>query len=141
MPKRKPKADVIQFPPGGRDSKSIDVRKLLLEDQSEPTVPIPAELQEAIDKRALELSKEAYALCREHLLRRAAFFAEFDMPRRLDLDRAYEVIAQGDLGHALAHAWRTEMRHIARYAGSAAFASARFEEKMRAAMQGFAEDD
>jgi hypothetical protein len=125
-------ARVIQFPASER---SIDVRKLLIDGQSTPTVLIPAELQKAIDKRARELSEEAYALCREHLQRRVAFTCEYGYPRVLDLAGAYKAIAQGNLGGALANAWITEMKYVVRAAKSAARQSAEFEEKLCAALE------
>ncbi|RKT98875.1 hypothetical protein C7H84_34260 [Burkholderia sp. Nafp2/4-1b] len=80
----------------------IDVRGLLLKGQIEPTVPCPADLKNAIDKRAWMLAGEAFELIRAHLLRRAAYSGEFGTPRTLNVENAMSAIMRGDLGDALA---------------------------------------
>ncbi|HEX6829221.1 MAG TPA: Rha family transcriptional regulator [Burkholderiales bacterium] len=90
----------------------FDVRRLLLEGQSTPTVPLPAEVQSAINRRAWALAHEAYELCRAHLARRVAYTSEVGMPRTLNEARALEVIEQGDLSDALAHAYHARLHDL-----------------------------
>ena len=140
MAKRRAQASVIQFPLGRPESKSIDVRKLLLEKQSTPTVLVPADLRKAIDARAREMAEEAYLLCREHLERRVAYAAEWNTPREIDRDSALEVIAQGDLGAALTREYAAELRRLARFAEGTALAAVKHSEALQALL-GAVEND
>lgn len=85
----------------------IDVRALMLEGMSTPTVPQPADIQARINKRAWAMAHEAYELCRQHLTKRVAYYSEVGNPRVVNEERARAVIAQSNLGNALAHTfWR-----------------------------------
>lgn len=96
------------------DASRLDVRGALLNNQSDPTVPRPVGLDAAIDARAKELAQEAFELCREHLRRRVAYCAEQGWPKReINLDCAYRLIAEGDLGDALVREYRTKLQEIA----------------------------
>ena len=81
----------------------INVRQLLLEGNCDPTVALPPELQEAINRQAWLMAHDAYELCRQHLARRVASSSEIGWPRRLNERRAREVIAQTTLDRALTH--------------------------------------
>ena len=96
----------------------IDPRELLLNGQSTPTVKVTTKVADAIEKKAWNLAREAFELSREHLQRRVAYAAERGHPRVLDERRAMQVIKDGDLGDALAHAYRDKLsgvRHAADY--------------------------
>jgi hypothetical protein len=93
-----------------------------------PTVRQPSELKEAIDARARELADEAYWLCREHLQRRAAWHSECGYPRVINMEKAHQVISDGDLGDALARVYRQKLASIVRQAHSAASISLKFQE-------------
>lgn len=89
---------------------SIDVRALLLSGQSDPTVPLPPEVAQELERRAWQMAGEAFQLAKEHLQRRVAFSCEHDYPqRRLNVPRAMMVLNEGGLGHALAHAYHQEL--------------------------------
>lgn len=119
-----PSATVIQLPRRSR----LDVRDALLNNQSDPKVATPAELQEAINTRARELAEEAYKLCQLHLRRRVAWQAECGYPERAILmDQAYALIKQGDLGDALTRVYRQKMDEIVRQAQTAARISQKFK--------------
>jgi hypothetical protein len=136
MAKRRPKAQMLQFPPGGRGSNSIDVRKLLLEGQSAPTVLVPADIRKAIDARARELAEEAFALCKEHLERSVAFRAEAGYPERvLITSRALNAINQGGLGAALAHTYHDELQHVMDQAKAMQKSSAMLVQQLHVALE------
>lgn len=109
-------ARIIAFPSPNR----LDPRAALLDNQSDPTVRRPAELDAAIDARARELAEQAFELCREHLRRRVAHNSESGWPRTLDLERARLVIAEGDLGDALVRVYREKMQLLVMGANMAA---------------------
>ena len=112
------------------NSKSIDPKELLLSGQSDPSVPLTAEIQAAIDRRASVMAREAYDLCREHLARRVAYTSEFGQPRFLDRTTAIAEIRRCDLGEALAHEYFRELRNCAVTAGYAARSAAKFSEEI-----------
>ncbi len=144
MAKPRPKAEVIRFPAGGRRGTAIDVRKLLLENQSTPQCAVPADLRKAIDARARELAEEAYALCREHLERRVGFEVERGQPRVVDVEHALWVIAQGDLGDALVRDYARRMRYLVHSAEGAAASSVKYAAELRELTQnlpGYPGDD
>lgn len=111
-----PSATIIKFP----SPVQLDVRDVLLNNQTSPTVDRPHELDAAIDARARELAEEAYELCREHLQRRVAYHCEHDWPRRLNLEKAKKVIGEGSLAEALTRVYRRELEAVAWVARAAA---------------------
>jgi len=119
-------AGIVKFPRGRE--RRIDVRDLLLNNQSDPKVKTPPTLQAAIDAKARALAEEAYEICREHLRRRVAWGAEWNMPREIDMRKAYQLVADGDLGDALVRVYRQKMMMIVEQAKSAARISEGFAE-------------
>jgi hypothetical protein len=119
-------AGIVKLPRGSE--RRIDVRDLLLNNQSDPKVKTPRELQAAIDAKARALAEEAYALCREHLRRRVAWSAEWSQPREINMPKAYQLVADGDLGDALVRVYRQKMMMVVEQAKSAARISERFAE-------------
>ena len=125
MANRKPNADIIPFPRSVR----LDVRDALLNNQSAPKVPRPAELDAAIDRKARSLAEEAFQLCREHLRRRVAFNSEIGYPDRIiDMERAHQVLEEGDLADALSRAYKHKLESIVFQAQSAARISEQFSD-------------
>lgn len=119
-----------------RSGATIDVEKLLLQGQSAPKVLVPKALQMAIDKRARELSEQAYALCREHLQRRVAYTCEVGYPERvLLMDKAFAVIAEGDLGDALLHEYKKKLDEIKQRAAFALDLSLKFDDEIKSALK------
>jgi hypothetical protein len=84
---------------------AIDVRTLLTTGMVTPTLPLPDDIQSAINRRAWAMSHEAYELLRQHFVSRVAYHAVSGNPQRLDKARALEVIANGDLGKALVYSY------------------------------------
>ena len=97
----------------GHTLPAIDVGALLLQGQSSPTIPLPADILQAIDQRAFVLAHEAYSACREHLTRAVAYRCETDKPRRINRARALALVSQCDLNQALAHGYYSRLRMIA----------------------------
>ena len=97
----------------GHTLPTIDVGALLLQGQSSPTIPLPADILQAIDQRAFVLAHEAYSACREHLTRAVAYRCETDKPRRINRARALALVSQCDLNQALAHGYYSRLRMIA----------------------------
>jgi hypothetical protein len=81
---------------------AFDLRAVMLSDNSTPSVPLPGEIQTAINRKAWVMAHDAYELCREHLARRVAYTSECGNPRRLDSRRALEAISETTLDMALA---------------------------------------
>lgn len=115
---------------------SIDVRRLLLEGQSDPKLPLPAEIHSAINRRAWTMAHEVYELLREHLARRVAYTCEMGSPRYLNTERALEVIAECDINRALAHTYYSGLHHCASMARSAKILSAEYLAEMEKALEG-----
>lgn len=89
---------------------SIDVRSLLLSGQSDPTVPLPPEVAQELERRAWQMAGEAFQLAKEHLQRRVAFTCEQGYPQRqVNVPKAMMVLNEGGLGFALAHAYHQEL--------------------------------
>ena len=99
-------AELQQSVAGSDETAPIDVRALLLNGQSSPTVKRSPSIDKAIDRRAWDLAHDAYELLREHLQRRVAYNAEKGYPvRALDADAAVDAIESITLDDALAHIW------------------------------------
>lgn len=111
--KNRPRArasNVIRLPDRGV---ALDVRDALLNNQSAPKVERPKRVNDAIEAKARELAREAYELCQEHLQRRVAYCCEQGYPvRKLNVDKALRVIAEGDLADALATPYREKLKYM-----------------------------
>lgn len=122
-------SNVVQFTKS-TNTKSINVRDLLLTGQSSPSIPFPDDIMKAIDHRASVLAREAYELCREHLARRVAFTSVWGQPCYLDKTKALAEIKKGDLGEALAHEYFRKLRMAARLAEGSVRAATDFLEEI-----------
>ncbi|MEB0010553.1 BRO family protein [Glaciimonas sp. Gout2] len=101
---------------GQKRPDTIDVNALLLTGMATPSIARPTLVDKAIDQRARQLSREAFHLIRAHLQRHVAYQCEVSQPNpRLIVDKALDVIAQGTLGAALAHTYRTELNACERW--------------------------
>lgn len=94
--------DAMQKPAAAADPAAIDLRAVMLAGNSTPAVPLPADVQTAINRKAWAMAHDAYELCRESLARRVAWRAEVGNPRHIDTARALAAIAETTLGMALA---------------------------------------
>lgn len=117
-------------------TEGIDVRRLLLEGQSDPSIPLTAEIHSAINRRAWTMAHEVYEILREHLARRVAYTSEMGSPRYLDAGRALKVIAGCDINNALAHTYYSGLHHCASMARSAKILSAEYLAEMEKALEG-----
>lgn len=110
----------------------VDVGALLLDGQSTPTLALPKEVEDAINERTWDLTREAHGLIHEHLRRRVAYCAEVGYPeRRINTAVALKVIQRGRLGEALAHQYHEQMAGIEMSASSIARDSKAFLEKVQ----------
>ena len=116
-------AEMLQSVTQSDEMTPIDVRALLLNGQSSPTLKRPSRIDKAIDRRAWDLAHDAYELVREHLQRRVAYNAEKGYPvRALDADAAVDAIESVTLDDALTHVWVEKidcLRSEAKYYASA----------------------
>lgn len=117
LPPAPPAPPIAPPPPsqgfGDPDDDDIDVGALLLGGQSDPTVPLPRDVEKAIDAKAWDMAREAYELSKEHLQRRVAYTCEFGHPvRKLDIRRAMDVLSTHTLGKALSHVYQSELASV-----------------------------
>lgn len=103
------------MPAARRGRPSLPPPKLNLADRLRegtkvPSVPIPSEVQSAINKRAWALAHEAYEMARAHLAGRVAYVAEVGSPRVLDVDTAHATLAATDLAGCLTAAYHDRLR-------------------------------
>lgn len=96
--------------PASTPAPGLDARTLLLTGQAEP-MPMPLELQTAIDQKAWQLAGEASTILREHLARRVPWRHVHGTPRQLQVKAALSDIASVTLGQCLAHTHATELRN------------------------------
>ena len=95
----------------------IDVRKTMLSNNITPTVPLPTDIQTAVNRRAWVMAHDAYELCRQHLARRVAAHCEYGHPeRKIDRHKAVSVIAETSLDMALTPAHYNAMASVLRMA-------------------------
>jgi prophage antirepressor-like protein len=113
----------------------IDPRELLLSAGSTPTLKVTTKVASAIEKKAWDLAREAYELSREHLQRRIAATAERGHPRAFDERRAMQVIKEGDLGDALAHAYHFKIGCIESYVEAALWTAQNLAAELRTAKE------
>lgn len=100
---------------GSYGTPRIDPADLLLSGQSDP-VPLPLEVEQALRRRAWDLTRQAHELIDEHLRRRVAYRAMVGYPEKyIAPDQALQALNSGDLGDALAHAYIEKARRITSY--------------------------
>ena len=129
-PTKRARGKAAKTPLAELNFKPIDVRKLLLSGQCDPSIKLPADIIKAIDQQALDMAQEAFDLCREHLVRRVSFSSVSGQPRTLNQRNALEAISRTDLGGALAHEYFRQLRVVAVMADSAARVSAELLEEI-----------
>ncbi|SUV68308.1 BRO-N domain-containing protein [Bordetella avium] len=110
---------------GSYGTPRIDPAELLLSGQSDLTIELPEHIQAALNARAGVLAGEAFVLIREHLRRRIAFGAVNGHHQLLRDDLVLNLIADGDLGDALAHEYITKIRNLFSYLNGIADAACR----------------
>lgn len=114
---------------------SFSLRAVMLEDNSTPSVPLPGEIQSAINKKAWAMAHDAYELCREHLARRVAYTSVLGNPRRVEDQRALETIAESTLDTALIARHHNMLRHVVSIAESMACMANKQLDEMRSEME------
>ncbi|TDU31303.1 hypothetical protein DFR24_0667 [Panacagrimonas perspica] len=80
---------------------TFDFRAIVHTGNSTLVDPLPEAVQSAIDRRAWDLSREAYEACRTFLARRVAYQAVCGNPRVVQPKRAIQVIAHTTLNQAM----------------------------------------
>lgn len=114
----------------------VDVRALLMENFEDPKVPIPEDVEEVLNQRTWDLTREAHELIREHLRKKVAYSAEHGYPKRvLDKKKAMEALKKGDLGDALARRYYEKLEIVEVMAGSFARAGRELLEELDAMKQ------
>ncbi len=81
---------------------AIDLRAMIAEYGSSPTVTLPPAVKSALNRKAWALAHDAFELCQEYLERRVAYHSEVGWPRRLAEKRALEIVDETTLDMALA---------------------------------------
>lgn len=115
----------------------FDLRAVMMEGNSTPTVPLPAAVQSAINRKAWAMAHDAYELSREHLARRVAYICEVGYhERRLHQKTALAVIAETTLDMALAPQHYNALAAVLRAAESVADHASENLAKMREELKG-----
>ena len=129
-------ADRLELPPAGE---AFDLRQTMLEDLRPPSLPLPAEVQAAINRKAWAMAGSAYELCRDYLARRVAYDCEHGHPeRRIDAGKALAVIDAATLDQALVTRHRNQLRTVLRLVEIAADQARDHLDKLRGELQGLA---
>jgi len=82
-------------------AKTINLREVMLCGGSNPSVPVPRDIQAALNRKAWTMAHSAYELCREYLARRVADTSEMGYPRFLHEENALKAIEGATLDAAL----------------------------------------
>ncbi|RIQ47808.1 hypothetical protein D0838_09925 [Bordetella avium] len=92
------------------EDEPIDVDYLMLHGHNPPAEAFPQDIEDALERKAWEMTREAYELSKEHLRRRVAHEALTGWPKRtLNSELAMRAINAGGLGYALTHLWRKKV--------------------------------
>lgn len=115
---------------------AFDLRATMLAGNSTPTVPLPADVQAAVNRKAWAMAHDAYELCREHLARRVAYVSEFGYPERmLDKRAALAAIAETTLDMALVPEHFNALCVVQRMTEQAASMANEFRDKLAAEVE------
>lgn len=116
---------------------AIDLRAVMLEDNSAPTVPLPSDIQSAINRKAWAMAHEAYELSREHLARRVAYLCESGYPqKRLNEKKALATVAETTLDMALTPRHYNQLAQVLRLTESLADIANENVARMREELKG-----
>jgi Rha family phage regulatory protein len=85
----------------------VDVRALLITGLTEP-VPLPKDVEQAIDRQAWDISHQAHTLLIDHLRRTVAY--KHVVAGKVNTPAALSAIRATTLGSALAHTARSELQ-------------------------------
>ena len=64
---------------------------------SAPTVPFPDDLRAEVERKAWDMAREVYGLGTEFMQRTIAYNCEHGQPRRLNIERAREIVRETTL--------------------------------------------
>ena len=124
---------VAQRPTAQRPA--IDLKAVVLDDNIAPSVPLPAALKRAINRKAWNLAHDAYELSREYLTRHVAYVAEVGTPRTLDEELAQRAIAEATLDMVLTPRHGNRLHHILTLAEVLAALTAQTRDGVRAQIE------
>jgi|GEM_PF-6984126 prophage antirepressor-like protein len=97
--------DVLEgriMPPARSETHEFNLRAVMMEGNTTPTVPLTQAVQKAVNRRAWGMAHEAYELARAFIERRVAYKAALGVPRRIDFNLAMAAIRECTLDMALA---------------------------------------
>ena len=106
----KPGANQLTVQPVPQARAGINLRTVMMDGNSAPTVPLTPDLQAAINRKAWAMAHDAFELCREHLARRVAYRCEFGHPERLlNEERARAIVSETTLDMALTPRYHNQL--------------------------------
>lgn len=115
---------------------TLDVRAAMLDDNSDP-IPMPPAIQALIDRKAWDMTHEAYALCQAFLARRVTYRCAYGYPQRyIDHAQARTVIDENSLGMALAPAHFNRLETLLRLSEMLADTTSDHHAKLRDEIKG-----
>lgn len=117
---------------------AIDPKALMLDGLREVDVPFPVPLEQAIDERAWEMTREAHQHIREHLRRWAQYNAVFGPAeqRSVFLPKALQAVQSATLGEALTRPHTQQLKWLAEHAETVSGMAQQYAAKMKAAVLG-----
>lgn len=117
---------------GGYGVQRIDVEALMTEGMEAGGAEIPQAVMEAIDAKAWDMTREAHAIIRSHLLLATRYCAEVGHPEKyICEERALAALHEVDLGRALAHTWVRKINQLRRSADTYIYMAQGFSEELR----------
>lgn len=116
---------------GGYGVQRIDVEAMMTEGLKASGAEIPQVVMESIDTKTWDLTREAHAIIRNHLLLATRYVAEIGSPRYICEDRALAALNEVDLGRALAHTWVRKIEQLRDSADTYIYMAQDFSEKLR----------
>ena len=114
----------------------IDVKSLLQENHYELVAVLPPEILDAIDKKAWEMTGEAYELFRDYLKRHIAGCQYGEACQHIYVNNALEAISKTMIGNAMAHTYYSEIECVERAVEFTIYKAEKALRKIRGAKSG-----
>lgn len=95
---------------------SIDVRKVILENIAAPSLPVDAEITQAIDRQAVKVAIECYEVVKDFIGRYVEYNCARGNPSSINKTEALQVIGEVDLDLALTNKYYTRLGRLKKMA-------------------------
>lgn len=117
-----------------KETPLINIKAMMMEGMSDPTLPVPESLQRAINAKSFAVAHEFLETFQKHLAKRIAYTCEMGNPRYLHEQEALRVVESANIDTALTNRYYEVLAHIHSMSNSVKTMSEKYSNDIGAAL-------